>query len=109
MEVETVKRQDIKNKMIIEKSPGSLSKKEIEERLQALKDIKIHPRERQNRLLLAKGERLYEESLSETRTEIAMLLHKFESVLAMQNEKDIKKAAAELKIKLSQMERWHDQ
>lgn len=109
VEVETVKSR-IKNKMIIEKSPGNLSKKEIEERLQALKDIKIHPRERtENRLLLAKGERLYEESLSETRAEIAMLLHKFESVLAMQNEKDIKKAAAELKIKLSQMERWHDQ
>ncbi|GGA05006.1 molecular chaperone HscC [Paenibacillus marchantiophytorum] len=108
VEVVTIKT-GMKNKMIIEKSPGALSPQEIEERLLMLQDIKIHPRERtENRLLLAKGERLYEESLSEKRAEIALWLNRFESVLATQKEMEIKKAAADLKAKLSQMERWHD-
>ncbi|MDF2587552.1 MAG: molecular chaperone HscC [Anaerocolumna sp.] len=86
-----------RKRVIIEKSPGTMTKKEIEERLKVLNDIKIHPRERtEYRLLLAKGERLYAESLGEKRNEIALLLHKFEYILNLQNDKDIKKTAREL-------------
>ncbi|NEW09901.1 Hsp70 family protein [Paenibacillus sp. SYP-B3998] len=111
LEVEVVTvTTGLKNKTIIEKNPGTLTQQEIEERLDRLKEIKIHPRERtEYRLLLAKGERLYEESLSDKRVEIAKLLQRFESMLASQNENDIKKAAQELKKELSRLERWHDQ
>lgn len=110
LEVEvTVLSTGLKQRTVIEKNPGKLSQKEIEERLQQLKDIKIHPRERaENRLLLAKGERLYEESLGERRSEIAFLLQRFEQVLASQNEQDVKKAAAVLKKQLEELERWRD-
>ena len=98
-----------KKRIIVEQNPGNLSEKEINERLDMLKAIKIHPRERtENRLLLAKGERLYEEALGERRQEISFLLEKFERVLASQNEMDIKKAAHSLKIELAALERWHD-
>lgn len=98
-----------KERIVIEKNQGSLSKKEIEERLHALKNIKIHPRERaENRLLLAKGERLYEESLGEKRFMIEHILQEFESTLARQNEWEVKKAAQKLKTELEKMERWHD-
>lgn len=99
----------VKNRVVIEKNEGSMTKEEIEARLEALKDIKIHPRDKmENRLLLAKGERLYEEALGEKREFIGMLLQKFESILSRQNEKEIKKAAEELKEQFEQLEGWVD-
>lgn len=98
-----------KKKIIIEQNPGKLTEKEIEDRLNKLKDIKIHPRERsENRLLLATGERLYEEALGEKRAEIEYILHQFERVLATQNENDIKRAAVELRKQLDHFEKWRD-
>ncbi|MEI7026056.1 molecular chaperone HscC [Paenibacillus sp. y28] len=110
LEVEVVTiHTGAKNRLVIEKSPGTLTKEQIEERLLALKDLKIHPRDRtENRLLLAKGERLYEEALGERRHEIAELLQRFESLLATQKDKEIRKAAAELKRELDHLERWRD-
>ncbi|WP_239617740.1 molecular chaperone HscC [Cohnella mopanensis] len=99
----------LKQKTIIEKNPGKLTQHEIEERLKILKDIKIHPRERtENRLLLAKGERLYEEALGENRAEIAFMLQQFEQVLASQNEQEVKKASSHLRKQLEYLERWRD-
>jgi molecular chaperone HscC len=98
-----------KKKMIIEKNPGMLTKQEIEERLTQLKAIKIHPRERtENRLLLAMGERLYEEMLGDKRSEVEEILKRFEQVLAAQNEYEVKKAATILKKQLEHIERWRD-
>ncbi|WP_054950164.1 molecular chaperone HscC [Numidum massiliense] len=97
-----------KERIVIEKNPGNLTKEEIEARLLELKDIKIHPRDRtENRLLLAKGERLYEELIGEKREYIGFLLQQFESVLSTQNDKDIKKAATALKEQLASMEEWN--
>ncbi|GKU30471.1 molecular chaperone HscC [Clostridium folliculivorans] len=95
--------------VVIEKNKGSMTKKEIEERLKALKDIKIHPRDKmENKLLLAKGERLYQESLGDKRQYIASLLQYFDGILASQDDKAIKKAAKELEEKLNQLEGWFD-
>lgn len=96
-----------KETLVIEKSPGSLPPEVIEERLRKLEGLKIHPRENtENRLLLAKGERLYQEALGDTREYIDDLLRKFEQALARQNEREIKKAAKELKLKLEEIEGW---
>lgn len=110
LEVEvTIVETGQKKRIVIEKSQGQLSKEEIEERLEALKNIKIHPRERtENRLLVAKGERLYEELLGERRTIVGLLLQEFENTLARQNEWEIKKAAQKLKTELEKLERWHE-
>lgn len=98
-----------KNRVVIEKNQGSMSREEIEERLSTLKDIKIHPRDKmENRLLIAKGERLYEEALGEKRELIGDLLQKFEIILSHQNEKEIKRAAKELQEELQQIEGWFD-
>lgn len=108
VEVVTVSTGE-KNRLVIEKNKGSMSKEEIEERLNALKDIKIHPRDKmENRLLLAKGECLYEESLSDKRELIGDLLQRFENVLSHQNERDIKKMVKELKQQLDEIEGWFD-
>jgi molecular chaperone HscC len=108
VEVVVVKTGE-KKRMVIEKNPGKLTQKEIEARLQMLKDLKIHPRERtENRLLLARGERIYEESLGEVREYVAQLLAKFDAVLSRQYDRDIKKEAAELKKALDELERRLD-
>ena len=54
--------------MVIEKNPGSMSKEEIAERLECLSHLKIHPRENhESKLLIARGERLFQENLGSTR------------------------------------------
>ncbi len=107
LEVEAVALETgIKHKIVIENSPGSMTPKEIEERLQELQKLKIHPRDRaENKLLLSRGERLYEESLGEMRAWVSRLLADFENVLSRQNDKEIKVFAAKLKEKLEEVER----
>lgn len=96
-----------KKRTIIQQNAGNLTDAEIEKRLLELRDIKIHPRDREeNRLLLAKCERLYEESLGDERKKISILLQQFESVLTTQDDKKIKEASSILKEHIESMERW---
>ncbi|QLG38241.1 MULTISPECIES: molecular chaperone HscC [unclassified Paenibacillus] len=91
---------------IIQAKETELSKEEIIERFKALEAIKIHPRERmENRLLLARGERMYEESLSEHREIIAKAMLGYEETLKRQDDKEIKKEAEKLKEVLDQIEK----
>ena len=95
-----------KKRTIIEQNAGSMTKEQIEARLLELKDIKIHPRDRtENRLLIAKGERLYEETLGEARDAIALFIQQFESVLQTQDDQKIKMAAEQFKERLEEVER----
>lgn len=94
-----------KKRIVIEKKPGSMSDKQIQERLNELMDIKIHPREKvENKQLIARGERMYEEALGEMREYIFALLVKFEGVLALQDANKAKKGAAELRKALDEIE-----
>lgn len=98
-----------KKRVVIEQNEGSMTKEQIEARLLELQDIKIHPRDRtENRLLIAKGERLYEEALGDRREAIAIAIQQFEKALLTQNDKEIKKATELFKERLEQMERWMD-
>ncbi|MGF9699839.1 molecular chaperone HscC [Paenibacillus sp. MABNR03] len=91
---------------IIQGKESDLSKEEIAERFRALEAIKIHPRDRmENRLLLARGERMYEESLAEYRTIIAEVMLQFEETLKRQDDREIRKEAEKLKEVLDQIER----
>lgn len=99
--VETGQRQRI----VIEESPGTMSKIDIEKRLNTLAAIKVHPRDRQeNQLLVARGERLFEESLGDLRMEIAVALHHFENVMNRQNDREIKQAAELFRTQLDELE-----
>ncbi|MCL1791125.1 MAG: Hsp70 family protein [Peptococcaceae bacterium] len=83
----------ISKKIVIEQNPGQMSPKEIEDRLTELAALKIHPRdEEMNKLLLARGERLYEENLGEERLYVAQCIETFEKALHTQNRDTIKHA-----------------
>lgn len=104
VEVTTVKTGE-KRSMIIEKNPGNISKDEIAQRLKLLSELKIHPREKEeNRLLLARGERIYEEAMGEIRAAVSQQLDIFERELASQDDKRIKIAAKKLKEFLDELE-----
>ena len=106
LEVEvTVVATGVKKKMIIEKNPGYMSKEEVENRLEELNSIKIHPREKEeNKLLIARGERLYEESIGDVRKIIDKGIREFEDALDKQDNKEIENAYRELKNLLSELE-----
>lgn len=99
LEVEvTVVSTGLKKRIVIEKNPGYMSEEEIEKRLKELSEIKIHPRDKEeNKLLVSRGERLYEESIGAIRMEVARYLERFEDILDKQNIIDIEKSAIELK------------
>jgi molecular chaperone HscC len=94
-----------KRRLIIESRHGNMTQEQIEECIAKLADIKIHPRDRtENRLLLARAERMYEESLSETREFLDNVILKFDCILELQDEKKTAQAAEELKNILDDME-----
>lgn len=98
-----------KERIVINNNRESMSEREIEERLEQLKEIKIHPRDKmENRLLVAKAERLYEETLGEKRQYIAHLIEEFEQILSSQDERKVKKAAEEFREKLELLKGWID-
>ncbi len=98
-----------KKTLIIEKNEGYMTKEEIEERLKELSYIKIHPREQEeNKLLLSRGERIYEESIGETRNKVAKLLEWFEEILDKQDRREIEEAAKEVKKYLDDLDDERD-
>lgn len=110
LEVEvTVVSTGVKKTVIIEKNPGYMSKEEVENRLEELKEIKIHPREKEeNRLLIARGERLYEESIGDARRYIDEGIRYFEDALERQDNREIEKEYDKLKELLNQIEGEQD-
>jgi molecular chaperone HscC len=80
-------------RLVIEGNPGLLTPEEIEQRLLGLASLKVHPREQmKNTLLLARGERIFTESLGEKRLYAQQVISQFEGVLNSQDTKAIEKA-----------------
>jgi len=91
--------------VVIEETPGHLSKLEIAKRLTALEKIKIHPREQmKNRVLVARAERLYEQTLGNVRQSIAESLLQFNAIINQQNPREITKACQQLSAQLDSIE-----
>lgn len=89
--------------VVIEENPGALSKKEIKEALNKLSHLKVHPKERENnRLLLAKLDRLYAEEKGVNRENIGRIRTDFQIVLDTQQELNIKKKQKEVQAYLLQ-------
>ncbi|MEJ8304768.1 molecular chaperone HscC [Saccharibacillus sacchari] len=102
VEVKTVGLDDV-HRIVIEENPGVMSREEIEYRLKQLASLKMHPRDQEkNRLLLARGDRLYQDRLGDERERIALAIQRFEAALHSQ---DLRKVAEEAE----RLERFLDQ
>lgn len=76
--------------LVIENQPGVLSPWEIGERLAALAQLKVHPRDQaENQMVLARAERLYAERLGEEREAVAARLDHFRLLLQRQDPAEI--------------------
>lgn len=106
LEVDTrVAGTEVRRSLVIEGNPGSLSPEEVKARLRALQALKVHPREQmENRTLLARGDRLFAESLGEKRMLVAAAVARFEAVLGRQDRREIEVARQELARQLDELE-----
>lgn len=107
LEVETfLHKTKETNRLVIQSQDNSLTDQEINLRLLALAELKTHPREKiENRTLLVKGERLYQQLLGEQLQRIAIEIIQFEKVLEGQNERECRTGSERLAKVLDIFER----
>ncbi|ASW02030.1 Hsp70 family protein [Paraburkholderia aromaticivorans] len=98
LEVEATAFPDGKKRaMVIEENPGVMTPEEIRERLAALSALKIHPRDQlENRTVLTRADRVYEETLGDHRQYLAAHIARFQALIEHQNVDDIAQARVEL-------------
>lgn len=90
-------------KQIIKTNETDMSDEEIKERMEALAYLKIHPRDKEeNKLLLLRGERLYEESIGKERMQIEYALREFEKALDTREDAVIEGARRDFKAFLEE-------
>lgn len=92
--------------LVIEESPGKLTPAEVAASLAKLAELKILPAEKaENRLLLARMERLYSETTGSDRQQLQRMIVEFRSLLEKQEPTAIKKAHREVSQIVDQLER----
>jgi molecular chaperone HscC len=106
LEVEvTVVSTKMKSVLVIEKNPGVYSKEEVSQKLNELAELKIHPRDKEEyRFLLARAERMYEESIGDIRRLLEKELRAFDEILDEQNDRKIRDYCKTFKETLDQIE-----
>lgn len=93
------------NQLIIESHPGKLTEEQLQESLNKMEKLKIHPRDRaENRLLLAKLERAYTEALGEKRQYIQHLIIEFQQTLDKQDDLETQRLSVKILQQLNAME-----
>ena len=94
--------------LIIENSPGALSKEDIEKRFRELEKIKIHPRdEAENEAVISRLTAAYENALGDRRLALGNLLVQFEQVLKTQNKRQISESRKHTIEALAHLEGAH--
>ncbi len=85
VEVEVISTGE-KSVCVFEKSKGIFTEEEIQEKLEEIKHLKIHPRDREsNKLVLQKAKSLYEQTFKDTRKQLAEYIMEFEIALEKQD------------------------
>lgn len=89
----TVQATQERHKMVISDNAGVMTTEQIEQRFAELADLKIHPREQmENRTLVSRADRLYEQSLGDVRQFLAEHTAQFQAALETQDQSVIRKA-----------------
>lgn len=102
----TVLKTQQTHSLLIEGNPGLLSESQIAELLRAMAELKIHPRDQlENRTVMARAERLYEQLRGMEREHLGLQVLGFERTLAGQNDRSIVPARRALNELLDALER----
>jgi molecular chaperone HscC len=101
----TVYPGEEKHKLVITENAGVMTPEQIEQRLAVLSALKIHPRDQiENRTLVARADRLYEELLGDARTYLSQHIFAFQAVLEKQDQKASMEARATLEHVLARLD-----
>ena len=101
----TVLATQERHKMVISDNAGVMTAEQIEQRFAELADLKIHPRDQmENRTLVSRADRLYEQSLGDVRQYLAAHTANFQAALESQDPATIRKARQTLDEVLRQVE-----
>ena len=106
LEVEVfVHSSKLRRKILIQGNQSRLSQEEAEKRMEALQYLKQNPRDEEpNRLVLLRGERLYEEATGEARRAIDRAMLDFDRALKKQDRAEIERAREKLRKFLDETE-----
>lgn len=98
LEVEvTVVSTGVSRKMIIKGQDNQMTDEEIQKRMEELAYLKVQPRDyEENRLVLLRAERMYEESLGDRRRKLDHYITAFEAALKEGDHDEIRNAREEL-------------
>lgn len=92
-------------RLVIEGTPGTMTRAEIDKRLKELAALKIHPRdEQENAAIIARLRAAYENSLGDQRQHIGHILAQFEAVLHTHDKRQIQDARTQIEEILSRFE-----
>ena len=93
-------------RIVIRNEDNEMTDAEVDARLSELAELKIPPRDQEeNRYLLLKGDRLYEETTGDDREYVDRLIRRFESVLDTQDREKISEAREAFRDALETVER----
>lgn len=106
LQVEVTRVADgVRHEKVLKRVETAMEPAEISQRLAALAEIKLHPRQNAaNLALLARAERLYEERLGHEREQVLVWITEFEALLDSQDLKQIAEARARLGARLDEFE-----
>ena len=107
LEVEVfVHSSKVRRKLLIQGRGSHMTEEEAQKRMEELQYLKQNPRDEEpNRLVILRGERLYEESTGDDRRAIDRAMMEFDRALKKQDRGEIKKAREKLESFLNDMER----
>lgn len=92
-------------RLVIEGTPGTMTRAEIDKRLKELSALKIHPRdEQENAAIIARLRAAYENSLGDQRQYVGQILAQFEAVLHTHDKRQIQDARSQIEEILSRVE-----
>ncbi|WP_287775522.1 molecular chaperone HscC [Janthinobacterium sp.] len=101
----TVLATQEKHKMVISDNAGVMTPEQIEQRFLELANLKIHPREQlENRTLVTRADRLYEQSLGDVRQYLAAHTANFQAALETQDPTLIRQARTAFSAVLKEIE-----
>ena len=104
VEVKVLSTGEVK-KQIIKSQENEMTDEEIAERMEELSYLKIHPRDQEeNRLLLLRAERMYEESMGDVRRYLDIQIRNFEEILDTRDRGKIEEGREALKEALKEIE-----
>ncbi|MBN9355996.1 MAG: molecular chaperone HscC [Herbaspirillum huttiense] len=93
------------HKLVILESPGVMTQAQVQQRLAELAELKIHPRDQmQTRTLLARADRLYEQSLGDRRQFLSQVIARYQAVVETQDSHLIRKEHVQLSQWLDEIE-----